>query len=73
MTHITVNDLTGPSELAALSGNPELTLDVTSVDDLGRLPAHVEATLYTEATSFSAPIRFGTVAAVFITSGPPMQ
>src|SRR5450755_2100683 len=51
---ITVNDLTEASELAALANNPGLTLDVTDLD-LGRLPAHVKAALYTEATTFSAP------------------
>ena len=49
-----INDLTEASELAALANNPGLTLDVTDLD-LGRLPEHVKAALYTEATTFSAP------------------
>ena len=52
---ITVNDLTEPSELAALASNAVLTLDVTNLD-LGRLPPHVKAALYTEATTFRAPL-----------------
>src|ERR1039457_5457037 len=51
---ITVNSLTEPSELAVLANDPAVTLDVTDLD-LGRLPAHVKAALYTEATTFSAP------------------
>ena len=49
-----INDLTMPSELAILAGNPGLTLDVTNLDPL-RLPAFVKAALYTEATSFNVP------------------
>ena len=51
---ITVNSLTPPSELAVLAINAAVALDVTSLD-LGRLPEHVKAALYTEATTFSAP------------------
>ena len=51
---ITVNRLTPPSELAVLAINAAVALDVTSLD-LGRLPQHVKAALYTEATTFSAP------------------
>jgi hypothetical protein len=51
---IAVNDLTGPSELAALANNPAVMLDVTQFD-LGRLPEHVKAELFTDATSFNAP------------------
>ena len=54
MSRERINDLTEASELAALANNPGLTLDVTDLD-LGRLPAHVKAALYTEATTFSAP------------------
>lgn len=51
---ITVNSLTEPSELAALADNAAVTLDVTDFD-LGRLPGHVKAALYSAATTFSAP------------------
>jgi hypothetical protein len=51
---IVVNDLTKASGLAALADNPDVRLDVTKLD-LGRLPEHVKAALYTEATTFSAP------------------
>src|ERR1035441_3714342 len=54
MSRERINDLTEASELAALANNPSLTLDVTDLD-LGRLPAHIKAALYTEATTFSAP------------------
>ena len=51
---IAVDDRTEPSELAALLGNWQVTLDVTNLDP-GRLPEHVTATLYTEAAEFSVP------------------
>ena len=51
---IAVNSSTDASELAGLATDPAVTLDVTKLD-LGRLPEHVKAALYTEATSFNAP------------------
>ena len=51
---IAVNNSTDASELAGLATDPAVTLDVTKLD-LGRLPEHVKAALYTEATSFNAP------------------
>ena len=51
---ITVNELTEASELAAFASNPAAVLDVTRLD-LRRLPEHVKAGLYTEATTFSTP------------------
>jgi hypothetical protein len=49
-----VNDLIRASELAALTDNPGVTLDVTNLD-LGRLPQHVKAALYSKAATFNAP------------------
>src|SRR5205807_6591682 len=51
---IKVDNLTAASELAALVANPAVPLDVTDLD-LGLLPEHVNAILYTEATEFIAP------------------
>lgn len=51
---IAVDNSTEPSELAALANDPLVTLDATKLD-LGRLPEHVKAALYTDATTFSAP------------------
>ena len=51
---IAVGDLTKASDLADLADNPEVTLDVTELDLL-RLPQHVKASLFTQATTFDAP------------------
>jgi hypothetical protein len=51
---IAVNNWTEPTELALLANNPLVLLDVTNLD-LGRLPQHLKAALYTAANTFCAP------------------
>jgi hypothetical protein len=49
-----VDNSTDPSRVEALAANPDVLLHVTRLD-LGRLPEHVKASLYTEADAFNAP------------------
>jgi hypothetical protein len=51
---ITTVDNSERPRLETLTNDTDANLDVTKLD-LARLPAHVKATLFTDATSFNAP------------------
>ncbi|MEJ0061930.1 MAG: hypothetical protein WDO70_01650 [Alphaproteobacteria bacterium] len=53
IAHIAAHDETPQEALDRLSQSPRLTLDVTELSDLRRLPPRLKATLYTNAPEFN--------------------
>jgi hypothetical protein len=52
---VVVNDATPQARLEALLKDRRLTLDISQLSDLSRLPATVKASLYSHAETFCAP------------------